>query len=248
MSGCTVSTSLPPFSPFLISLSLSLSLPLYRMPGGWGARRGKVGEDIRRAGDAAAVSSTMREKGERHRLTARATSGSSRQRGSGGGGEDAKARDSGWRRRRTTRRVCRGAERIRARPSSPDNGGEAKEGRRGEEGSTKKMRSVTLQEAMAGLPEHGDSRMRYSDVWRRANEGGEGEPAAAVAKETAETRLRSGRRRAGAGRRRQGSWARHQAMQWKASAVSRLVPAAHRRRWKASVVSRRSLDAAIAVA
>jgi hypothetical protein len=142
----------------------------------------------------------------------------------------------------------RGAERIRARPSSPDDGGEAKEGWRGEEGSTKKMRSVTLQEAMAGLPEHGDSRVRYSDAWRRANEGGEGEPAAAVAKETAETRLRSGRRRAGAGRRRQGSWARHQAMQWKASAVSRLVPAAHRRRWKASVVSRRSLDAAIAVA
>uniref|UniRef100_A0A0E0PS97 Uncharacterized protein n=1 Tax=Oryza rufipogon TaxID=4529 RepID=A0A0E0PS97_ORYRU len=76
-----------------------------RMPGGWGARRGEVGEDIRRAGDAAAAasSSTMREKGERHRLTARATSRSGHQRGPGGGGEDAKARDSGWRRRHTTR-------------------------------------------------------------------------------------------------------------------------------------------------
>uniref|UniRef100_A0A0E0IX21 Uncharacterized protein n=1 Tax=Oryza nivara TaxID=4536 RepID=A0A0E0IX21_ORYNI len=75
------------------------------MLGGWGARRGEVGEDIRRAGDAAAAAAslTMREKGERHRLTARATSGSGRQRGPSGGGEDAKARDSGWRRRHTTR-------------------------------------------------------------------------------------------------------------------------------------------------
>ncbi|KAF2932455.1 hypothetical protein DAI22_05g288600 [Oryza sativa Japonica Group] len=101
----------------------------------------------------------------------------------------------------------RGAEKIRARPSSPDDGGEAEKGRRGEEGSMKKMRSVVLREAMAGLPEHGDSCVRYSDTWRRASEGGEGEPTAAVAKEAAETRLRSGRRRAGAGRRRQGSWA-----------------------------------------
>nr|ABA91137.1 hypothetical protein LOC_Os11g01800 [Oryza sativa Japonica Group] len=51
-----------------------------RMLGGWGARRGEVGEDIRRAGDAAAAAAslTIREKGERHRLTARATSGSGR--------------------------------------------------------------------------------------------------------------------------------------------------------------------------
>ena len=59
----------------------------------------------------------------------------------------------------------RGAEKIRARPSSPDDGGEAEEGRCGEEGSTKKMRSVVLREAMAGLPEHGDSRVRYDDTW-----------------------------------------------------------------------------------
>jgi hypothetical protein len=88
----------------LISLSLSHFSPLCRMPRGWGGRRGEVGEDIRRAGDATAAAATMREKGERHRLTARATSGSGRRRGPGGGGKDAKAHDSGWRWRCTTRR------------------------------------------------------------------------------------------------------------------------------------------------
>uniref|UniRef100_A0A0E0MNY1 RRM domain-containing protein n=1 Tax=Oryza punctata TaxID=4537 RepID=A0A0E0MNY1_ORYPU len=60
-------------------------------------------------------------------------------------------------------------ERIRARLSSPDDDGEAEEGRRGEEeeeGSSRKKRtrtrrSVALREAMAGLPEHGDGRVRY---------------------------------------------------------------------------------------
>uniref|UniRef100_A0A0D3G7U1 Uncharacterized protein n=1 Tax=Oryza barthii TaxID=65489 RepID=A0A0D3G7U1_9ORYZ len=77
------------------------------MPRGWGGRRGEVGEDIRRAGDATTAVATMREKGECHRLTARATSGSGRRRGPGGGGKDAKAHDSGWRWRCTT---CRGRQ------------------------------------------------------------------------------------------------------------------------------------------
>uniref|UniRef100_A0A0E0PMQ5 Uncharacterized protein n=1 Tax=Oryza rufipogon TaxID=4529 RepID=A0A0E0PMQ5_ORYRU len=88
------------------------------------------------------------------------------------------------------------------------------------------MRSVALREAMAGLPEHGDSRVRYGDAWRRASEGSEGEPAAAVAKEAVDG---EGREQDDDGK---GVGRRHQAMQWKASAVSRLVPAAPRCQWK----------------
>uniref|UniRef100_A0A0E0HEP5 Uncharacterized protein n=1 Tax=Oryza nivara TaxID=4536 RepID=A0A0E0HEP5_ORYNI len=95
------------------------------------------------------------------------------------------------------------------------------------------MRSVALREAMAGLPEHGDSRVRYGDAWRRASEGSEGEPAAAVAKEAVDG---DGREQDDGGK---GVGRRHQVMQWKVSAVSRLVPAAPRCQWKVLAVSRR---------
>nr|AAV24772.1 hypothetical protein [Oryza sativa Japonica Group] len=79
---------------------------------------------------------------------------------------------------------------------------------------------------MAGLPEHSDNRVRYGDAWRRASEGSEGEPVAAVAKEAVDG---DGREQDDGGK---GVGRRHQAMQWKASAVSRLVPAAPRCQWK----------------
>ncbi|EAZ20977.1 hypothetical protein OsJ_36630 [Oryza sativa Japonica Group] len=57
-------------------------------------------------------------------------------------------------------------ERIRARLSSPDDGGEEEEGSSGKKRTrtrtrTRTRRSVALREAMAGLPEHGDGRVRY---------------------------------------------------------------------------------------
>uniref|UniRef100_A0A0E0FDF6 RRM domain-containing protein n=1 Tax=Oryza meridionalis TaxID=40149 RepID=A0A0E0FDF6_9ORYZ len=53
-------------------------------------------------------------------------------------------------------------ERIRARLSSPDDGGEEEEGSsRKKRTRTRARRSVALREAMAGLPEHGDGRVRY---------------------------------------------------------------------------------------